>query len=176
MTAYSLVGAVVPTAAAGSLFAGFMSVSNLAYAASYGSGGWLYDHGMELAPLRAVQRIVFGIGGVAGDKLSLNVLILIGSVAYFACFVALRALPERDATLARDIDGAAGPQRWLALPAGVRRGVNGGAVVLGAALLAGLLFRWGIDPVSSVMGTFLGVCLVRKALLDALLRHRNAIA
>jgi hypothetical protein len=30
--------------------------------------------------------------------------------------------------------------------------------------------------VSSVMGTFLGVCLVRKALLDALLRRRNATA
>jgi MFS family permease len=176
MTAYSLVGAVVPTAAAGSLFAGFMSVSNLAYAASYGSGGWLYDHGMELAPLRGLQRVVFGIGGAPGDKLSLNVLILIGSIAYFACFVALHVLPEREATLARDADAVVGPERWLALPAGLRRAINGGALAVGAGILACLLFRWGLDPVSSVMGTFLGVCLVRKSVLDTLLRRRKATA
>jgi MFS family permease len=176
MTAYSLVGAVVPTAAAGSLFAGFMSVSNLAYAASYGSGGWLYDHGMAIAPLRGLQRVVFGIGGGPGDKLSLNVLILIGSLAYFACFIAVHLLPERDATLARDAGPGAGPERWLALPVTVRRAVDGGALAVGAGVVAWLLFGAHLDPVSSVMATFLGVCLVRKALLDALLRRRNVAA
>src|SRR4029078_3729205 len=43
MSTMSLVGAIVPPAAAGSLFAGFMSVTNLAYSASYGTGGWRYD-------------------------------------------------------------------------------------------------------------------------------------
>ena len=41
MGTFSLVGAVVPVAAAGSLFAGFMSVNNLAYSLSYASGAWL---------------------------------------------------------------------------------------------------------------------------------------
>ena len=43
MSTFSLVGAVVPVAAAGSLFAGFMSVTNLGYTFSYASGAWLYD-------------------------------------------------------------------------------------------------------------------------------------
>ena len=56
MSTFSLVGAVVPVAAAGSLFAGFMSVANLGYTFSYASGAWLYEHGMAVAPLRGVQQ------------------------------------------------------------------------------------------------------------------------
>ena len=121
----SLVGAIIPPAAAGSLFAGFMSVTNLAYSASYGSGGWLYDHGMSLAPLRGLQHGLFGIAGGPADKLSLNVLILIGSLAYFASFVAVHLLPDRAATLSGDGANAAGPERWLVLPSGLRRAING---------------------------------------------------
>jgi hypothetical protein len=32
--------------------------------------------------------------------------------------------------------------------------------------------RAKVDPVASVLATFLGVCLVRKSLLDALSRRR----
>ena len=78
MSTFSLVGAVVPVAAAGSLFAGFMSVTNLGYTFSYASGAWLYANGMSVAPLRAVQDALFGIAGGAGDKLSLQMLVLIG--------------------------------------------------------------------------------------------------
>jgi len=176
MSTMSLVGAVIPPAAAGSLFAGFMSVTNLAYSASYGSGGWLYDHGMSLAPLRGLQEALFGIGGAPTDKLSLNVLILIGSVAYFASFVAVHLLPDRAATLSSDGSTAAGPERWLVLPAGLRRAVDGGALAVGAATLAWLLVRWKMNVVSSVLLTFLGVCLVRKTILDALLRRRRTAA
>jgi len=176
MSTLSLVGAIVPPAAAGSLFAGFMSITNLAYSASYGSGGWLYDHGMSIAPLRGLQRALFGIGGGSADKLSLNVLILIGSVAYFASFIAVHLLPDRAGTTAADSPTAAGPERWLVLPSGWRRAINWGAGVLGAAALALLLFRWKMAVVSSVLLTFLGVCLVRKAFLDALLRRRRAAA
>jgi len=176
MSTMSLVGAIVPPAAAGSLFAGFMSVTNLAYSASYGSGGWLYDHGMSVAPLRGLQHALFGIAGGPADKLSLNVLILIGSVAYFASFVAVHMLPDRAATVSSDGQATAGPERWQALPSGLRRAINAIAVAAGAAVLGWLLFRWKMAPVSSVLLTFLGICLVRKAVLDALLRRRPAAA
>ena len=177
MSTFSLVGAVVPVAAAGSLFAGFMSVSNLGYTFSYASGAWLYANGMSVAPLRAVQDAVFGIGGGAGDKLALQMLVLIGSLAYFTSFLAVHLLPGREATLAAEgTPPAAGPERWLALPAGLRRATNWGALALGAALVAFLTLRLKFDPVASVLTTFLAVCLIRKSLLDALLRRRRATA
>jgi hypothetical protein len=67
---------------------------------------------------------------------------------------------------------AAGPERWLVLPAALRRACNWGALAVGAGALAWLLVRWKLDPISSVMMTFLGICLVRQTLLDALLRRR----
>jgi MFS family permease len=175
MSTFSLVGAVVPVAAAGSLFAGFMSVTNLGYTFSYASGAWLYANGMSVAPLRAVQDAVFGIAGGTADKLSLQMLVLIGSLAYFTSFLAVHLLPEREATLAAEgTPPVAGPERWLALPAGLRRATNGGALLLGVALLALLTLRLKFDPVASVLTTFLGVCLIRKSFLDALLRRRGA--
>jgi MFS family permease len=176
MSTYSLVGAVIPPLAAGSLFAGFMSVTNLAYSASYASGGWLYDHGMGIAPLRGLQRALFGIGGGPADKLSMSMLVLIGSAAYFASFIAVHLLPDRAATLASDGGSAAGPERWLVLPAALRRACNWGALAIGAGVLAWLVFRWKLDPVSSVMMTFLGICLVRRTVLDVLLRRVPARA
>jgi hypothetical protein len=173
MSTFSLVGAVVPVAAAGSLFAGFMSVANLGYSFAEASGGWLYDKGMSVPPLRGLQRAVFGMGGAPADKLSIDMIVLIGSLAYFASFIAVHLLPGREATLASG--GAkpmAGPERWLVLPAGLRRTIDWGAVVIGAAVIAGLVVRAKVDPVASVLATFLGVCLVRKSLLDALSRRR----
>jgi hypothetical protein len=175
MSTYSLVGAVVPVAAAGSLFAGFMSVANLGYTFSYASGAWLYEHGMGMAPLRGVQRALFGLGGGAGDKLSLHMLVLIGGLAYFASFLALHLLPQREATLASDGGQAPdGPERWRALPVGMRRAVNGGALAAGGLLVAALVWRLAFDPITSVLTTFLGVCLLRKTVLDALSRRRAA--
>jgi len=175
MSTLSLVGAVVPVAAAGSLFAGFMSVANLGYSFSYSSGAWLYEHGMAVTPLRRLQQAVFGLGGGPADKLSMNMLILIGSVAYFASFVAVRALPGREATVAGEGgEPSAGPERWLVLSAGLRRAINGAALAVGAALFAWLALRLKVDPVASVLMTFLGVCMLRKAFLDALLRRRRS--
>jgi len=42
---------------------------------------------MAVGPLRGVQSALFGLGGGPGDKLSLNMLILIGGLAYFASFL-----------------------------------------------------------------------------------------
>ncbi|HEY7376261.1 MAG TPA: hypothetical protein VIF57_29130 [Polyangia bacterium] len=177
MSTYSLVGAVVPIGAAGSLFAGFMSVANLGNTFSASSGAWLYDHGMAAAPLRDLQRALFGLGGGATDKLSMHMLVLIGGLAYFASFLAVHLLPGRDATLAGGGGaGAVGPARWRVLPAALRRTTNGGAVAVGVALLAVLVWRLEIDPVASVLTTFLAVCLARESFLDALLRRRRAAA
>ena len=132
MSTFSLVGAVVPVAAAGSLFAGFMSVTNLAYSFSYSSGAWLYEHGMAVgaAAGRAGSAVRHSAAGPA-DKLSMKMLILIGSARV------LRELRRRaraartrgDAGARPATSRAAGPERWLALPAGLRRAVNVGALV-----------------------------------------------
>ena len=172
MSTFSLVGAIVPVAAAGSLFAGFMSVANLSYTFSYSSGAWLYEHGMAIAPLRGVQRALFGLAGGPADKLSLHMLVVVAALAYFASFLTVHLLPERAATLASDGGKPpAGPERWLALPAGLRRVTNVGALAGGAALLVWMVWRLKVDPVSSVLTTFLGVCLLRELFLDAMLRR-----
>ncbi len=127
MSTFSLVGSVVPTNAAGSLFAGFMSVSNLAMSFSYSSGAWLYEHGLEFAALRDLQRSIFGIAGNPGQNMSVNMLILVGSCAFLASFACVHVLPDRAATLATHGTEAVdvGPERWLVLPPRWRRLVNG---------------------------------------------------
>ena len=177
MSTFSLVGAIVPVAAAGSLFAGFMSVANLSYTFSYASGAWLYEHGMAFAPLRGLQRALFGLGGGPADKMSLHMLVLVAALTYFASFLAVHLLPERAATLASDGGPApVGPERWRGLPAGLRRATNGAALAGGAALLVWMVWRWKVDPVSSVLTTFLGVCLLRQLFLDAVLRRSRRAA
>ncbi len=165
MSTLSLVGAVVPVAAAGSLFAGFMSVANLGYSFSYSSGAWLYEHGMAVAPLRRLQQAAFGLGGGPADKLSMNMLILIGSVAYFASFVAVRALPGREATVARDggeprrgARALAGPVRRFAAGGQRRRaGARCGAVRLAGAAVEGRSGGVGADDVPGRLHAAQGV-------------------
>lgn len=142
MGTFSLVGAVVPVAAAGSLFAGFMSVNNLAYSMSYASGAWLYEHGLEFGFLRAVQEELFAEPAARGGELSVKMLILINALAYLVSFAAVHVLPDRRQTLATGADEAAypGPERWNVLDARLRRAVDVGALVLAAALFLG--GRW----------------------------------
>ena len=178
MSTYSLVGAIVPVGAAGSLFAGFMSVANLGFTFSAMSGSWLYDRGMALAPLRGLQNSLFGIGGGPGDKLAIHMLVLLAGLAYFASFLVVHLVPGRDATLASGGPAIVGPERWRVLSAGLRRAVNGGALLGGVTLLAWLAWRWRDDPLTVVawaLATFLGVCLVRESMLDALLRRRSNV-
>jgi hypothetical protein len=102
---------------------------------------------------------------------------LIGGLAYFASFLAVHLLPGRDETLAGGTGGPpTGPARWLVLPAALRRATNGSAIVVGAAVLAVLVWRLKVDPVASALTTFLGICLLRESFLDALLRRRRAAA
>ncbi len=172
MSTFSLVGAVIPVAAAGSLFAGFMSVSNLAYSFSYSSGAWLYTHGLEFSVLRGLQSALFGIPGVAGGELSINMLILIGSLAYLLSFVTVHLLPDRKQTLATEVDEQVlpGPERWQLLPAGWKRSVDLGSLVLAVGFGLVAVLGWKFDVVSTALIAFFGVTMVRKAVLDLLLR------
>lgn len=175
MSTFSLVGAVIPVAAAGSLFAGFMSVSNLAYSFSYSSGAWLYTNGLDFGFMRALQQLLFGIPGVAGGELSINMLILIGSLAYFLSFVTVHLLPDRKQTLVTDVDEQQhpGPERWRVLPAGLRRGVDLGALGLGLAFALVAILRWKLDVISTALIAFFGITMLRQAVLDLLLRSRR---
>jgi len=200
MSTFSLVGAVIPVAAAGSLFAGFMSVANLAYSFCYASGAWLYSHGMEFGFLRGLQESVFGIAGKPGDNLSIAMLILIGSLAYLLSFAAVHMLPDRRQTLAGvdEEETQAGPERWLALPTGLKRGLDRAALGLGVLLFWWFTYQWfttlggvasladrlhlyrlpglglGFDPISALLIVFFGLTFLRKVFLDALLRRQSA--
>jgi MFS family permease len=174
MSTFSVVGAVIPPAAAGSLFAGFMSVANLAYSLSYASGAWLYDNGTGLGLLRSVQQAVFGIGSKPGDSLSVNMLILMGSLAYLTSFVCVHVLPDRRQTLDADAQrGYAGPERWNALGRSQKLRADVVAGALGALLLATLLY-WELDPVSSALIAFFLTTGLRKVALDAWLARSGA--
>jgi len=173
MSTFSLVGSVIPTSAAGSLFAGFMSVANLATSIGYQSGSWLYEHGMSVGWLRALQASLFGVSGSPTDTLSVNMLVLINSLAFVLSFVCVHVLPDRHATQASDGSEEAhpGPERWRLLSSGVRRGLDVAAVLGGVSLAASLVFVWDFEPISACLITFFSVTMLRKALLDTLLRR-----
>jgi hypothetical protein len=177
MGTFSLVGAVIPAAAAGSLFAGFMSVSNLAYSFCYSSGAWLYEHGMEFGILRSLQASLFRIPGTAGDELSVSMLILVGSLAYLLSFVAVHLLPDRTQTLVTEVADtkAGGPERWAVLGASRLRTVNVAALAGGVGFFLAAMLRWKFDAISSAMLAFFGVAMLRKAVLDFLLRRHSAL-
>ena len=150
MSMFSVAGAVIPVAAAGSLFAGMMSVNNLAYSASYNSGAWLYAHGMEVGVVRlhAGVRCSASAAG-SGSPLSMQMLILIGSAAYLVSFALLPVLPDRRATLAKTIDATwRGGSADAALPPRLRVAVDAGAVALGVAVLLLATLRWDVGPIS----------------------------
>jgi hypothetical protein len=178
MSTFSLVGAVIPVGAAGSLFAGFMSVANLAYSFAYSSGAWLYAEGMQYEPLRALQSSLFGIGGQAGDELSVRMLILVNSVAYLLSFLCVHLLPDRRGAQVPGAEDEAqpGPERWQVLGPSTLRPLNALALATGLGVLALALWSWEFDVVSAVLMSFFGVTLLRKWLLDALLRRRLGAA
>lgn len=176
MSTFSLVGAVIPVAAAGSLFAGFMSVSNLAYSFCYASGSWLYTHGLEYGLIRRTQSALFGLVGRSGDELSINMLILIGSLAYLISFAAVHLLPDRRRTVAtaQEEQPEPGPERWLTLPPRLRRGVNLATLAGSLAFFLWAILRWRYDVISAVMLTFFAAVMLRKFVLDAMLRRVRA--
>ncbi|MCX7044557.1 MAG: hypothetical protein NTX50_03590 [Candidatus Sumerlaeota bacterium] len=173
MSTFSLVGAVIPLNAAGSLFAGFMSVANLAYSFSYSSGAWLYENGLNYGACRHIQSSLFGIAANPGDKMSFALLILIGGLSYILCFAAVHMLPDRKHTqTAADADEyMAGPERYNILGKGFLFWVNWVAVILGCLLLAGVYY-WLRNAISSILLSFFIVTFCRKIFLDFLCWRR----
>ncbi len=175
MSTFSLVGAVIPVAAAGSLFAGFMSISNLAYSFSYSSGAWLYEHGLNYGWIASLQEGLFGVPGVPGDNLSISMLILAGSVAYLLSFVASHKLPDRRETLATadSEEMYTGPERWQPLAGGKKLvDILTPFAMVGVCLFAG--FVMGVDWIAAVLMGFFAVTFLRMLLLDFMLRRQLA--
>jgi MFS family permease len=174
MSTFSLVGAVIPVAAAGSLFAGFMSVSNLAYSFSYSSGAWLYENGLNFGFVRAIQEAMFGIPGQPGAELSISMLILIGSMAYLFSFMVAHKLPDRKQTNMSAVEEEeAGPERWLILGDSFLKRINRGSLIFGFGFLMLSIFL-GQNIISATLMTFFGVTILRKIALDRALRKCNA--
>jgi hypothetical protein len=176
MSTFSLVGAVIPVNAAGSLFAGFMSVANLAYSFSYASGSWLYVNGLNYGICRDIQNFLFGIPSVPGDKMSISLLIFIGSMAYWISFLSVHMLPGGRETRAPadSKEAPTGPEQFNVLGAGFLRKVNLASWVGAALLFAGLFWAGGLDPIASLILTFFGITVLRKVFLEWKYRNRPA--
>lgn len=176
MSTFSLVGSVIPSNAAGSLFAGFMSVANLAYSFSYSSGAWLYEHGLEVGFVRTVQQDLFGIPAKAGESMSMVLLVFIGSMAFLLSFIASNKLPDQRETRSSDDATASqeGPRQYAALGQPTLRALNIGMVLTMAAAFSLLFFGAGSDPIQCVLLSFFGSAFLRKVALETLYRRRGA--
>lgn len=167
MSTFSLVGAVIPVAAAGSLFAGFMSVSNLAFSFSYASGAWLYAHGLDFAFFRFLQEALFGIPASGGGPMSMALLVLVGSLAYLLSFLAVHKLPERRETVRLK---ASQEDAQAQAPAYHRLGSRCLSRVNRTCLAAALLFWVGLfrltDALSAFLMVFFVIVFLRKMFLD----------
>ncbi len=174
MSTFSLVGAVIPVNAAGSLFAGFMSVANLAYSFSYSSGSWLYDNGLKLGVFRTLQQSLFSIPASPGDTMSIALLIFVGSMAYMLSFVAVHMLPDRRQTRAAEDAGdyLVGPEHFEVLGTGFLRRVNRGTLVFGLTLFAVLHFFSGVGIIAAVILSFFASTFLRKQFLDLVYKRR----
>ncbi len=168
MSTFSLVGAVIPVAAAGSLFAGFMSVANLAYSFSYASGAWLYENGMSFEILRMVQTSLFNIPANSSDYMSIALLILIGSMAYLLSFLAVHMLPDKIQTkvVQEDQEYLVSPDRYRELGTGFLKAANLISLIAGIAFFCLLSFVADIGILAGIILAFLGTAFLRKAFLD----------
>lgn len=169
MSTFSLVGAVIPVNAAGSLFAGFMSVANIAFSFSYASGAWLYENGLSYGFLRGLQSSVFGIAAAPGDKMSFALLILVGTVSSLLSLAAVHMLPDRRQTAATgegELESAGiGPEQHRTLGARLRA-ANGVTLAAGALFGVGAWYGWGFDALSSAIIAFFLSVFLRKVYLD----------
>ena len=168
MSTFSLVGAVIPVAAAGSLFAGFMSVANLAYSFSYASGAWLYENCMGFGIFRTLQNSLFHIPATSSDNMSIALLIFIGSLSYLLSFLAVHMLPDKHQTQAvQDKEEyLASPDRYREMGHGFLKAVSIASLAAGIAVFCLLCLVAGIDILGSVILTFLGITFLRKLFLD----------
>jgi MFS family permease len=173
MSTFSLIGAVIPVAAAGSLFAAFTSVSDLAISFSYAGGAWLFENGLNFDFVRIIQAAVFNIPGQAGEKLSISMLILVGSLAYLFSLLVVHKLPSRKQTkLSAVEEKMEGPERWLILGDAFLKRANRLSLLFGSGFLMLSIFL-GQNIIAATLMTFLGVTMLRKIALDRALIKRQ---
>ena len=167
MSTFSLVGVVIPAAAAGSLFAGFMSVANLGYSFSYSTGSWVYAHGMEYSFLARLQMAIFGVPANEQGEMSIAMLTLIGSASYFLSFLVIQKLPDAKETRSSEDVQMAGAESLARLGRPLLRAVNVATPIAMVALSAFLYLVLGQDPIASAILSFFACALLRKAFLDS---------
>ncbi|MFO1521455.1 MAG: hypothetical protein U1F77_18975 [Kiritimatiellia bacterium] len=119
---------------------------------------------------RAVRRFLR-----AGDKMSYELLVFLGSVAGLLSLVVVRALPDRRHTAAGGDHEPAGlgPEDHRRLGPDRLRAVNGTAWVLFAGLLWGQWQVAGLEPIASVILSFFTAAFIRKVALDRMCRRQN---
>ena len=168
MSTFSLIGAVIPGASAGSLFAGFMSVANLAYSFSYASGAWLYENGLNFGLLRLLQQKLFGLQAISGSNMSISLLILIGSLAYLLSYAAAHMLPDRRHTLDSHPDDnyMKGPEKYDILGKITLKNINMATGVFALLLILTFTFILNINIISTILYAFFIPAFLRKVFLD----------
>lgn len=168
MSTFSIVGAVIPANAAGSLFAGFMSVANLAYSFSYSTGAWLYANGLNYSMFQTLERGIFGNPGNPGDKMSISLLIFIGSMSYILSFFTVHMLPDKKQTLKTDEDEEhlIGPEDYLTIGSAFLKAINTAGIIVGVILFSTLYFCLHQDIIKSAILAFFITALLRKIILD----------
>jgi len=163
MSTMSLVGSVIPVEAAGSLFAGFMSVANLARSFSYASGSWLYTEGLNYGIFSYLQERIFSLSASPGDKMSINLLIFIGSISYLLSFLAVHMLPhKKDAQVSEDITG---PECHRLRDKKTLKAVGIFTFASGLILFSLFMYIWR-DVIQSVICAFFIPVFIRKLFLD----------
>ncbi len=178
MSTFSLVGAVIPINAAGSLFAGFMSVANLAFSFSYASGSWLYTNGLNYGVARDLQGFLFRIPSLPGDKMSISLLIFIGSMAYWASFLSVHMLPDaRQTRAASDIgESPIGPVQFKTLGKGFLRKVTFAAWTAAVLLFIILFWLGALELIASLIVAFFASTFLRKIFLDRIYKRRSSFS
>lgn len=174
MSTFSLVGAVIPANAAGSLFAGFMSVANLAYSMSYSTGAWLYDKGMNYTIFQFLERTLFFLPGNPGDKMSVSLLIFIGSMAYLLSLSCVNMLPDKRETQKSE-DGEEvliGPEHFKLLGDNLLYYVNIISIIFGIGMLWSIFYLWG-DVIKSIVISFFVTAFIRRLFLEYKYKNRE---
>jgi hypothetical protein len=134
----------------------------------------LYEHGLEFGVLASVQQGLFGISAASSPNLSVQMLLLIGSLSYATSFLVVHVLPDRHAT-AGEGTAELGPERWQQLSPRLRGWVNAASWGLGVSALLAAVWLAELDVISSVLICFFAVALLRKVLLDRMLAHAQPV-